>query len=133
MWRRSGAKMTALKTLLLIALAAAAPSAVRAASSPPASGFGNLWTGWQGANREAMRAESEGLQRMRRDVASAGAQRLHQLRSHGRALGERVGEIVRAGDCDDGERVARIAGDFALVEAVRGHCGAGAVDRPPGR
>jgi hypothetical protein len=114
--------MTALKLLLLIALAAGAPSAAQAASSPAAAGFGNLWTGWQGVNREAMRAESEALQRVRQDVASAGARRLHQLRNHGRALGERVGEIVRAGDCDDGERVARIAGDFALVEAVRGHC-----------
>jgi hypothetical protein len=29
---------------------------------------------------------------------------------------------VRAGDCEEGERVARAAGDFPLVEAVRAHC-----------
>ncbi len=38
------------------------------------------------------------------------------------ALGERVGEVVRAGDCAEGERIARVAGDFALVRAVRAHC-----------
>ena len=39
------------------------------------------------------------------------------------ALGRRVGEVVRAGDCAEGERIAREAGDFALVRAVREHCG----------
>lgn len=39
-----------------------------------------------------------------------------------RALGERVGEIVRLGDCEAGERLAREAGDFALVDAVRSYC-----------
>jgi hypothetical protein len=38
------------------------------------------------------------------------------------ALGRRVGEVVRAGDCAEGERIAREAGDFALVNAVRDHC-----------
>ena len=38
------------------------------------------------------------------------------------ALGRRVGEIVRAGDCTGGERMAREAGDLALVRAVQEHC-----------
>jgi hypothetical protein len=29
---------------------------------------------------------------------------------------------VALGDCGEGERVARAAGDFALVAAVRAHC-----------
>jgi hypothetical protein len=126
--------MTALTPLLMMALAAAVPATARAAPVPaPSSGIGNLWTSWQGINREAMRAESEALRQVRHDVASAGPRRLHRLRNEGRALGERVGEIVRAGDCDDGERIARLAGDFALVEAVRGHCRADAADRPASR
>ena len=44
------------------------------------------------------------------------------LRAGSPELGQRVGEIVRAGDCEEGERVARAAGDFPLVEAVRTHC-----------
>lgn len=81
-----------------------------------------MWTSWSGVTRQSLQSESEALDRVRRDVATAGAQRQAELRNEGRALGERVGEIVRAGDCEDGERVARQAGDFALVEAVRNYC-----------
>lgn len=116
--------MTAFRSIfLLTALAASAPALAQAdPGTVRRSDFGDLWTGWSGANHEAVRAEAEALQRLREVFAGANSQRLHQLRNEGRALGERVGEIVRAGDCDDGERVARAAGDFALVEAVRGHC-----------
>jgi hypothetical protein len=91
----------------------------------PATGssdFSRLWTGWNSVNREAMTTERQGIEQVRRDVASADSARLRALRDQGRALGERVGEIVRLGDCEEGERIAREAGDFALVEAVRDHC-----------
>ena len=99
-------------------LAAAAP----APSTEPSSDFSGLWTGWNRVNREAMSIETAAMRRVRRDVETADAARLRELQNQGRALGERVGEIVRLGDCAEGERVARAAGDFALVEAVRAHC-----------
>ena len=110
---------------LLISLALAAPAQAFAQASraeSPAPDFRRLWTGWASVNREAMTTESEAVQRLRREIAAADAEHLRRLGNQGRALGERVGEIVRLGDCEDGERVARQAGDFALVEAVRGHC-----------
>jgi len=110
---------------LLISLALAAPAQAFAQASlaeSPAPDFGRLWTGWASVNREAMTTESEAVQRLRREIAAADAEHLRRLGNQGRALGERVGEIVRLGDCEDGERVARRAGDFALVQAVRGHC-----------
>ena len=113
---------------ILVSLALAAPSTALGHDAPaarPASDFSRLWTGWSSVNREAMSTETEAMRRVRQDVATADAERLRQLQSQGRALGERVGEIVRLGDCDEGERVAREAGDFALVEAVRAHCGRG--------
>lgn len=114
-----------------VCLALLAP-AMALAQPVPASGAGDfrrMWTGWRAANDASLTVERNSVERVRQDVATADAERLHQLRSQGRALGERVGEIVRLGDCADGERVARAAGDFALVEAVRDHCRAMA----PGR
>jgi hypothetical protein len=110
---------------IFLGLALMAPSAATAVpdSTPNApTDFSRLWTGWGSINREAMSTETEAMRRVRQDVANADAERLRQLQSQGRALGERVGEIVRLGDCAEGERVAREAGDFALVEAVRAHC-----------
>jgi hypothetical protein len=95
--------------MIALTLASAAP-APPPAGSPDYSG---LWTRWSGANSEALRAE-EGRQAAA--APSAG------LRAGSPELGTRVGEIVRAGDCEEGERVARAAGDFPLVEAVRAHC-----------
>ena len=110
-------------TSFCLALLAPSP-AVAAPDAPaaPASDFSNLWTGWGHVNREAMTVETEAMRRVRQDVATADAERLRQLHNQGRALGEQVGEIVRLGDCAGGERIAREAGDFALVEAVRAHC-----------
>ena len=110
-----------------ICLALMTPSMALGQAVPTASAaadFSRLWTGWGGVNREAMSTETDAVRRVREDVATADARRLDQLRNQGRALGERVGEIVRLGDCAEGERVARAAGDFALVEAVRAHCAA---------
>jgi hypothetical protein len=105
--------------LLCLALLAPAP----ALAQPPApSDFSRMWTGWTSINRESMSTERQGIEQVRRDVASADSARVRALRDQGRALGERVGEIVRLGDCEGGERIAREAGDFALVEAVREHC-----------
>ena len=118
--------MKALKSTW-ICLALVTPSMALAQAVPAASAatdFSRLWTGWGGVNREAMSTETDAVRRVRHDVATADARRLDQLRNQGRALGERVGEIVRLGDCAEGERVARAAGDFALVEAVRAHCAA---------
>ena len=118
--------MKALKSIW-ICLALMTPSMALGQAVPAASAgadFSRLWTGWGGVNREAMSTETDAVRRVRDDVATADARRLDQLRNQGRALGERVGEIVRLGDCAEGERVARAAGDFALVEAVRAHCAA---------
>ena len=104
-----------------LALLVAAPAAAQA---PSAADFGRLWTGWSNVNRDSMTTERQRIEQVRSDVATADSARLRALRNQGRALGERVGEIVRLGDCSEGERVAREAGDFALVEAVRAHCSA---------
>jgi hypothetical protein len=116
--------MRSTRNLLLLCAALAPVSAL--AQRPPGdqAGFEPMWTGWSRVNREAMAVESEAMRRMRADLAAADAGRLSQLRGQGRELGEQVGEIVRGGDCAQGERVARQAGDFALVEAVRRYCGA---------
>ena len=116
--------MVASRALVLV-FALLAPAAALAQADAPAaapSDFQRLWTGWGTANRAAMSTESDAIQRLRQEIARADAARLRQLGNQGRPLGERVGEIVRLGDCEDGERVARAAGDFALVAAVRGHC-----------
>lgn len=97
---------------------------VQAAPAPaPHDKFDQLWTGWSAANGQSIEAEKAALEGLRREVAAADAERRRQLMDEGRALGERVGEVVRIGDCTEGERIARQAGDFALVAAVREHCG----------
>src|SRR3954451_2790881 len=104
--------------LLAAALVAAAP----ARAQPPAlqqQGFSGLWTQWSNANSASLQAETR---RQQAPAAPSGP-----LRAGSPELGTRVGEIVRAGDCEEGERVARAAGDFPLVEAVRAHCRASAV------
>jgi hypothetical protein len=117
--------MIAFHTLWLAVAMAATPAtpAPSVAPEPPAeTPFRSLWTGWGDANRHAMRRESEAQRRVEQELANGSQARLDALRNEGRALGERVGEIVRLGDCEEGERVAREAGDFALVEAVRAYC-----------
>jgi hypothetical protein len=84
-----------------------------AAAGPQDQAYSGLWTHWPAANSEALRAEAA----RQAPVAPIGP-----LRAGSPELGARVGEIVRTGDCEEGERVARAAGDFPLVEAVRAHC-----------
>jgi hypothetical protein len=103
--------------ILAPALALAQDASPPATRQEPAGGFDSLWTGWSGASQESIRAEAEAA---RRPEPVADAPRRYQAGSA--ALGERVGEVVRIGDCQEGERLAREAGDFPLVEAVRRHC-----------
>ena len=106
----------------LLGQAPAAPSPAAPAPAATDSGFSGLWTHWDGVSRESIGREQEALHQVDRDLATADARRRQALRNQGRDLGARVGEIVRGGDCEEGERVARDAGDFALVAAVRAHC-----------
>ncbi|WP_114951082.1 hypothetical protein [Sphingosinicella terrae] len=113
------------RSCLIAALAASAPAHAQSpapAPEPSQPNFRSLWTGWATANDQAMRREAEAQRRVEQDLATADADRRHRLANQGRALGELVGETVRLGDCEEGERMAREAGDFALVEAVRHHC-----------
>ena len=105
---------------LLLSPAAALAQSTPAAPPPPAAktGFESLWTGWSGVSRESIRAEAQAARPER--GAPADGRRHYQAGSI--ALGERVGEVVRQGDCEEGERLAREAGDFPLVDAVRTHC-----------
>ena len=117
---------TTFRMMLGLGLALGVPAAAGYAQpAPPAGGFGSLWTGWRDVNAEALAKERAEAEEVREDYVTASSSRRDQLRNQGRALGERVGEIVRVGDCEEGERVAREAGDFALVQAVRDHCRGG--------
>jgi hypothetical protein len=105
--------------LLLSPAAGLGQSAPAAPESGAArTGFESLWTGWRGVNRESIRAEAEAT----RTSAAPAAEAPARYQAGSVSLGERVGEVVRLGDCAEGERLARLAGDFPLVEAVRTHC-----------
>jgi hypothetical protein len=87
------------------------------AMPPAANPYRGLWTDWDAANRASIEAERNAMPpRLTAEEA--------------RALGTRVGEVVAQGDCRNGERMAREAGDMRLVEAVRRHCALPRVDRP---
>ena len=103
--------MSGFSALLLFALAAPSPAS-------PDARFGNLWTDWSRAAREAEAAETA------RGRAQKPAPTVEAV-----TLGNRVGEIVASGDCQEGERVALAAGDVALARAVRAYCKAAPVDR----
>ena len=131
-----------LRTLIfpLAALAAAAPAWAQGGSAPaapstapattPASPFSGMWTPWTGVTRESDEAEAAAARRRQVEaqaeaptaVPATAIRSVARRPSQGAELGERVGEIVRTGDCEAGERMAREAGDFALVQAVRDHC-----------
>ena len=116
--------------LLALSLFSAAPAAGQGAAPPPAvqtpgNPYRDLFTRWDGANRDSLAAESEAAQPAPApESGSIPAYSPLSPRSEDEAvaLGRRVGEVVRAGDCAQGERLARAAGDLALVRAVREHC-----------
>jgi hypothetical protein len=94
--------------LALLAAAAPAPPA-----APP-------FLDWRALSRDSSRTETEQLRRAT-EMPPTIAARTDAI-ARGRALGDRVGQIVAAGDCDEGERQARAAGDVALALAVRDYC-----------
>jgi len=113
----------------LAAAPAAGQAPAPAAAPPPANPFQGLWTGWSGANRDALEAETQTQVQPQEGQAPpaptsipAGSPLFSRSREEAEALGARVGQIVRGGDCAEGERIAREAGDFALVQAVRDYC-----------
>lgn len=115
-----------MKTLALILAAAIAAVPAAAGTAPagskPPPRFQGLFVDWSNANKQSIEAE-------RRTVPASRIEAGAHVRAAGtvpgsRSLGERVGEIVAAGDCSEGERVARAVGDFSLVAAVREHCNA---------
>jgi len=120
------------KPVLLVLCAALAPlpaapaigqGSAPAAQQAPSNPFQGLWTGWSGVNRDSIEAEAQPAGEA---AASTSIQAVSPLVSRSReeaeALGARVGEAVRSGDCAEGERIARVAGDFPLVQAVRDYC-----------
>jgi hypothetical protein len=136
--RREEAYLGAMRiaaVLLALALPAAASAAQDAApvqapqQAAPAeqNPYRDLFTPWNGVNRDSMDAETAGTpppSAPEADDRSVPAYSPLAPRSQAEAvaLGERVGAVVRAGDCAEGERIARQAGDFALVRAVQAHC-----------
>ena len=107
--------------LILLAVAAAPAAGAGTTPAPERARFQGLFVDWNSANRQSIETERQAAQRpalpaQPSDGASAGAG------AGSAALGERVGDVVALGDCAEGERIARAAGDFALVAAVRAHC-----------
>jgi hypothetical protein len=98
-------------SMLVLAALLAQPG--EAPPRPDASTFGGLFTDWRAANAQSLEQE-----RARDSAASAPVRTPAEARS----LGDRVGRIVSEGACEEGERVAREAGDFALIRAVQDHC-----------
>jgi hypothetical protein len=87
--------------------------------------FQGLFVDWGAASRQSIAAEREAAARPAYSPDAAAAASSAAMAAPGSvALGERVGDIVALGDCAEGERVARTAGDFALVAAVRDYCNA---------
>jgi hypothetical protein len=108
---------------LLAGLALAAPALAQGAPAPQPQGFAGLFTPWSGVNRDSVQAEIEARRLAAQQSAPTASPEQQQRYTQAVSLGERVGRVVRDGDCEEGERMARNAGDFALVRAVRSHCG----------
>jgi hypothetical protein len=108
--------------LLLIALAAAPAAASETPAAEQRVRFQGLFVDWNAAGRQSIEAERQAVARPAMPAATHATVAMATAGS--RELGERVGDIVALGDCAEGERVARAAGDFALVAAVRDYCNA---------
>lgn len=94
--------------------APASPQSQVAPAQPVESRFRSLFIDWRATGEEALAREQARLD----DLGAADAAPARQAR----VLGDQVGEMVALGDCDGGERLARDAGDHALVRAVQTHC-----------
>jgi hypothetical protein len=94
-----------MRTAILLAALLAAPVAAEPIQ-PAAKG---PWIDWAELNRRAAVETPQQPDRPRPEPEA-------------RALGDRVGQMVAAGDCRGGERIAMEAGDSALVRAVRNYC-----------
>jgi hypothetical protein len=88
------------------------------AATAPSSEAPRLFTDWRTISRQAGEAEAAMLKVAQESARNAAP----EDKARARALGERVGQIVAAGDCAEGERVARAAGDIGLARAVRDYC-----------
>ena len=110
--------MHVMSPFLFSLLIAAAPASAQAPQQTAKPSFQGLFVDWSRASEESIEAEREGA-RLR---ASANVTAAESAAAGSEALGLRVGEVVSVGDCAEGERLARAAGDFALVAAVREHC-----------
>jgi hypothetical protein len=106
---------------MLLALAAQPAAAATPAAPPERARFQGLFVDWSSANRQSIDTERAAAER---PAPPSATQQASAAAAGSVALGERVGDIVALGDCAEGERVARNAGDFALVAAVRQHCAA---------
>ena len=107
---------------LVLLSAAAAPAIAAEPATDARARFGSLFVDWNAASRQSIETERQEAAKPAAEPAVTSAAAMTVPGS--RALGERVGDIVALGDCAEGERVARAAGDFALVAAVRDHCNA---------
>jgi hypothetical protein len=122
--------MRAVSLLLALAFVAAAPAVAQSdapATQPqqPANPYRGLFTRWEGANRDSLEVEAGRAQPAPApdgNAIPAYSPLVSRSQAEAIALGERVGAVVRAGNCAEGERIARAAGDFPLVQAVRAHC-----------
>jgi hypothetical protein len=102
---------------------AGAPAGQQPRQQPNPNPYQGLWTGWSGVSRESLEAETQPAREAPAETSIPAMSPLtSRSRADAEALGARVGEAVRAGDCAEGERIARAAGDFPLVEAVRDYC-----------
>jgi hypothetical protein len=99
----------------LFCLGMAAPALAQ--TTPPPAPYSGMFTPWSGTSRESLRAEAEARRTPPAGAVPATAEHNAQV-----ALGERVADAVRRGDCAEGERLAREAADFPLVRAVRDYC-----------
>ena len=97
-----------MRALILLA-SLLVPTAAIAAVPASAPASANLWIDWNELSRRAAAAQ---VQPSAPAVSETDA----------RALGDRVGQMVAAGDCRGGEKIAMAAGDSKLVEAVRAYC-----------
>ncbi len=112
--------LVAMIAAFCLSSAATAGSASLGGAPKNGTRFNDVWTNWSAVNRGSLDAELVGASAkgLRNPVGESSA----HLKAGSPELGAHVGEIVAAGDCSEGERLARAAGDFPLLAAVRDYC-----------